>query len=395
MFVDAGDFTGDAGTPGRMLTAALIDGMNRLGYTVANLSRREFLHGYDTFLERRSKLEFPLISANLVWQDSGKPVVDPTHIEKVSLRHGASVKSLRIGFIGLSKSDPTFLQEGPDGRRIVTTDPVAAAASHLPTLARKADIVVALSSLDLNSARNLARKVEGIDLILGGYGAKRTRSDDFPEDTRVGRTSILYIGDQGKNLGEVRMFFDAEGAIARTQRTVVGLTRDWPETPQLAELMDTTKRAVNTWNREQATAVNPFAAIPAGGLPVYTGSARCAPCHEEAFRTWDRSGHAHAFATLVEAEQDYNPKCVGCHSVGFGKSHGFVNLKATPGLVNVGCESCHGPSSRHPDEELEGYGRTSLRSCVTCHTTANSPDYNPTTYIPKVRHWDDGRAAAR
>jgi hypothetical protein len=72
-----------------------------------------------------------------------------------------------------------------------------------------------------------------------------------------------------------------------------------------------------------------------------------------------------------------------------------VNLKATPGLVNVGCESCHGPSSRHPDEELEGYGRTSLRSCVTCHTTENSPDYNPTTYIPKVRHWDDGRAAAR
>jgi cytochrome c554/c'-like protein len=397
LFVDAGDFTGEPTFPGRMQTDALIEGMNALGYKVVNLSRRELAHGYAELLERKKKAGFEFVSANIVWQDTAEPVVAPTHVCKVTLRDGAKAREVRIGFIGLTQNDPAFLKEDPRGRRIVTADPLAAAEKHVPILKRKADVVVALVAMDLDKARQVPKRAGDIDLVLGAQGAMQTRTDDFPEDTQIGKTRLLYIGDQGKNLGEVRLTFDAQKAIVSSRRSVIGLTREWPDEPALARLMETTKVAVNEYNRKQAEAAIPFAAPPAApaapSQPTYTGSERCVTCHETEYAVWARSGHAHAFRTLEEAKQDFNPECVGCHAIGFGKAHGFVNHQATPQLVNVGCESCHGPSSRHPEQVAQDYGRTDTAFCLTCHTRENSPDYDPAAYIPKVRHWAEKQAA--
>jgi hypothetical protein len=382
---------------GQKQTDALVEAMNALGYQAVNLSERELSHGYEAFRERRAKASFSFVSANVVWQDTGEPVADPTAVRKVAVRDGAKVREVRLGFIGLAKHNPAFLKEGPGGRSIVTVDPLAAAEKYVPVLKKKADVIVALVSLDLDQARQLARKAGAIDLVLGARGGAQTRTDDFPEDSMVGSTRILYIGDQGKNLGEVRLFFDASGRIAGTQRNIVGLSREWPEDAILARLTQTTREAVNDYNKTQAEAANPFAAPAPGSAheALYTGSDRCAPCHEREFAAWSRSGHARAFATLVKASQDFNPRCVGCHTVGYGQPRGFVDVRATPDLVNVGCESCHGPSSRHPDVVLKGYGRTDTSSCGTCHTHENSPDYNPAEYIPKIKHWKDAAQAAR
>ncbi|HEU4402930.1 MAG TPA: multiheme c-type cytochrome, partial [Candidatus Polarisedimenticolia bacterium] len=72
---------------------------------------------------------------------------------------------------------------------------------------------------------------------------------------------------------------------------------------------------------------------------------------------------------------------------------GFVSTLGTPRLVNVGCEACHGPSVRHPGPSGTPYGRTDKALCVTCHTKENSPEFDPATYVPKIRHWsEDGTA---
>jgi hypothetical protein len=154
-------------------------------------------------------------------------------------------------------------------------------------------------------------------------------------------------------------------------------------------LVETTKKKINDLHRGRAIANSPFA-NPVGDVATYKGSERCAPCHEEEYEIWSGSGHAKAFAVLVDQGQDFNPDCVRCHTVGFRNRHGFVNAKATPVLINVGCESCHGPSSLHPEVLLEGYGKASTRFCRTCHTPDNSPDYDPAKYVPKVRHWGTG-----
>ena len=392
--------------------------MNRIGYAAAAFGPRELNHGWEAFAARQKAMKFPLVSANIVWQDTAQPVVQPYVIVKTALRRGAKNKEVRLGVLGLAAVNPAFLKTGPQNRRIVTVDPIAAAQKYAAELRSKADVVIALSSLDLESARNLARKVKEIDLLLGGNGAMQTRPDDFPEDSLFGRTRLQYIGDQGKNVGEVRLLFGEKRALATVTRAVVGLTRDWPDEPELARLMEETKVAINEYHKGQAEASNPFAAAPvappsgsgaaaaaapggavpplvtargAGAVSEYTGSERCQPCHEQEYAVWTKSKHAHAFDILEKVHQDFNPTCVGCHVIGWQKSGGFVNASATPGLVHVGCEACHGPSSGHPDSGAPYRGAT-LDGCRVCHTRENSPDYNPATYIPRVIHWEEAKA---
>ncbi|HUD70505.1 MAG TPA: multiheme c-type cytochrome [Dongiaceae bacterium] len=432
MYVDTGDFTGDPTVPGDKQTEALVDGMNQMGYRAVGVGPRELGHGWEKFAARRARSSFPWLSANLVFKDTAKPIVDPFQVVEVPLRKSAKAKSVKIAFTSVTMNNPAFLANGPDGRAIVTVDPAAAIGGIITAMRDKADLVVVLSGIDLAKARDLARQVKGIDFIVGGYGGIQTRTDDFPEDSTIGKTRIQYIGDQGKNLGEVRLAFDSKRVITNAQRTVVGLTREWPDDPALVQLMTATRVAVNDYNRAQADLTNPFntpapgtsgagavpaapstapGAAPAGapaaaptaapaGAPAtaaaaavaYTGSARCQPCHEKEYAVWAGSAHAKAFDILVKSQQDYNPTCVGCHVIGWQKSGGFVNATATPALVHVGCEACHGASSLHPDSGAPYRGAT-LEGCRTCHTRENSPDFNPNTYIPKVIHWGEAKAA--
>lgn len=78
----------------------------------------------------------------------------------------------------------------------------------------------------------------------------------------------------------------------------------------------------------------------------YTGAKRCASCHFDQYMTWKKSGHAKAFDMLTEKYQK-DPKCLECHTTGYGITTGFKDFDATPALAGITCEVCHGPGSEH------------------------------------------------
>jgi hypothetical protein len=135
---------------------------------------------------------------------------------------------------------------------------------------------------------------------------------------------------------------------------------------------------------------------PGNGMPTYIGTEACKKCHEHAYEVWKASKHSHAYQTLVDAKhpslRQYDGECIVCHTVGFGYKTGFTNEAATPKLMNVGCESCHGPGSLHAKnpENQEWRDRMNLpwldarkkgnvpaknlaieKFCVTCHDIDN------------------------
>lgn len=151
----------------------------------------------------------------------------------------------------------------------------------------------------------------------------------------------------------------------------------------------------------------------------YVGSKKCEACHEESYKIWKKSKHAHAWESLFPPYSDparnHDPECISCHVVGwhpteyFPYKTGYLNEKETPHLLNVGCESCHGPGGEHVKAEMgsdrarQEAAREAVRvtlkesnpqpgdpvtskACYSCHDLDNSPDFNFDTYWPDVEH---------
>lgn len=142
----------------------------------------------------------------------------------------------------------------------------------------------------------------------------------------------------------------------------------------------------------------------------FVGSAACGECHAEALRTWQKSGHARATRTLIEAvpPRHFDPECIACHMTGwhppgaFPYQSGYASLDSTAHLVGVGCESCHGPGGAHAaaeagqDEIAQQRLRKALKLgqlqakqlvCPSCHDVNNSPDFAFDAYWPDVAHY--------
>ena len=95
---------------------------------------------------------------------------------------------------------------------------------------------------------------------------------------------------------------------------------------------------------------------------------------------------------LLTAKYEKDPKCVECHTTGFGKPSGFKDKVSTAALVGVTCENCHGPGSEHetiaqqfakvktltPEQEKQVRGSIWLmlpkNVCVKCHNVQAHKD---------------------
>ncbi len=136
----------------------------------------------------------------------------------------------------------------------------------------------------------------------------------------------------------------------------------------------------------------------------YVGSNKCKMCHMKQHKAWGDTKHSKAFAALVSGDSTLqatqagalgvkltgspatNDACLGCHTVGF-KLGGYppADTTKTASFVNVGCEMCHGPGSKHAAAEKADKKTfinipTTDAMCKDCHTSAMSPKFAFETY---------------
>jgi hypothetical protein len=119
----------------------------------------------------------------------------------------------------------------------------------------------------------------------------------------------------------------------------------------------------------------------------YVGADVCTSCHAAAVEAWRKTAHAHAFGTLERVKKDFDPECIACHVVGWGRAGGFIDTKVTPILANVQCENCHGPRAEHTKTGIKStHPPADQIICGQCHNAAHSPEFAFDAYWPKIAH---------
>jgi 2',3'-cyclic-nucleotide 2'-phosphodiesterase (5'-nucleotidase family) len=235
--LDSGNFSDNPSPAGDVKTRGLLEGMGKLGYQAANVGLRDLNLGYDAFMERSKGAAFPFISANVVRKDTGEPVFRPYVI--VDVKTGAG-KSLKVGVLGAVRYNPVFLKAGPEGSNLIIARPETMIARYLPEVREKSDIVVLLAALHREDAKKIAAKVEGLDLVLGAYGGAFSVRDEA-----VGKTWIYYSGNQGKRIGETRLFFNEQGEMAKPLSYMHYLTNRYPDKQEMLDFVNSVIVKVN------------------------------------------------------------------------------------------------------------------------------------------------------
>ena len=242
LLLDAGDVF--QGTPLYNVFRGIPDyrSMSLLHYDAGAFGNHELDDGPAWWLHARAEAKFPILTANVfvagdsAWAASLAPVERPSRKgarwiggtrvpDSAPLRHIAEpyrildVDGVKVAVLGLTTGDIVSIVSRPRNEGVAVADPIAVAQILVPELRKKADLVVALTHLGVDEDRALARRVPGIDLIVGGHSHtflwEPVLISNRNENGYDG-TMIVQAGRWGERVGRV--------AIAIGPRGVGGLT---------------------------------------------------------------------------------------------------------------------------------------------------------------------------
>jgi hypothetical protein len=355
---------------------------SEMGYAALNVGATEATLPATTLRQLASQSPVPLLSANLLDAATRQPVLPATtHIRR---------NGYRIGITGIV--DPRLLRDTL-GEGLEAEPPDTALARILPGLKKDTDILILLAFADEMTLTALARRFYEFRVILGGKVSQPAQN--LVEENR---SLIYYTGNESKSFGALELL--APPAAAGTADLLPGrhemaLLHDRYEQHPAILLLDAAyRREVRAAHlRLDNHAHNEESRIPGvRAAATYTGTAACITCHPTAGEAWKRSLHAQAFETLIRRDADADPSCIGCHTVGFGAPSGYNRHLRQPRLTAVGCESCHGPGSRHIAQRQFG-GPPTIRfrplaagDCMKCHHGEFSRPFDQDTFWPLIRH---------
>lgn len=323
-----------------------------------------------------------LISSNVKPGDSSRVSPAPYVIKIATAKR--LPQPVRIAFIGVSDTASEEHQAAQKASGLVINDPLASVKAALAEVHDKVDVTVVVGFMSLPMVNRLARQNDDLDLIIN--------TDErglVPDPRQINNSLVVYAAKETKHLGELRFYVDKEGIVDRFTARYVELDEVIPDDPQMLAITKQARKEIDVLqNRLAEEEAKAFAANNAGQPSAYVTSEACAKCHQTEFDVWQKSRHSHAFAALETKQRTFDAACIGCHSLGFQKTGGFVNIKATPQLANVHCESCHGPGAEHVAKPTIASYKTPAKneSCLICHDRENSPDFDFAKYWPVVAH---------
>jgi 5'-nucleotidase/UDP-sugar diphosphatase len=166
----------------------MIEFANALGIEMAVLGNHEFDFGPDVMRERLGESKFPWLGTNVLGPDGRTlPGVAATRLVQMG--------PLKVGFFGLITPEARlYIRGGAPVTFAPFLPPARDAVDQLRQ--RGAQVIVALTHMNLGEDRELVREVKGVNLVLGGH-------EHIPITVYEGGVLILKAGSDAEFLGVV------------------------------------------------------------------------------------------------------------------------------------------------------------------------------------------------
>jgi 5'-nucleotidase/UDP-sugar diphosphatase len=162
--------------------------MNAMKFDAMVVGNHEFDFGPKVLKERVGQARFPVLGANVKGLAGLKPYV---------IKNVAGVK---VGIIGVVTPDTPFTTHPRNVTGLTFSTPESAVKKYLQELKGRADIIVVLSHCGFEADKELAAKVPGIDVIVGGHSHTKIIRPEV-----VGQTIIVQAWEHAKALGVLNL----------------------------------------------------------------------------------------------------------------------------------------------------------------------------------------------
>ena len=227
LYMDAGDWF--TGTPEDDLLEGKLTilGFNETGLNYTTLGNHEFDVDTTVLKSRLEELQAPVISSNVRYGDANTPFPGTRKWKVVKY------DDIEIGLFGLVEL--SYIPELPGLGEVFFIDETEAAREAVEQLKEQdVDLIVGITHLGVDPDRQLARNVDGIDIIVGGHSHTR-----LEEPERVRDTLILQAGNDLTSIGRLDLKLDAESnQILEYRGGLVTLYHElYPPDPEVEEAL--------------------------------------------------------------------------------------------------------------------------------------------------------------
>ena len=202
-----------------------MQGMELAGYNIVTPGTHEFDYGAAVYGNALQFARFDVLSGNLEVSDGAVSARILPYVIK-------EIAGIRFGIFGLTAPNFALLCNPTGGGVQVDPDIISIADRLVAELKLQAcDVVIGLTHIGLTWVRELAREVDGIDIIIDGY-------DREPLYETIENTLIVQEGSGGEYLAVLNFTFQ-NGHIQNPSWKRILMDSEVGSDPEIQELMET------------------------------------------------------------------------------------------------------------------------------------------------------------
>lgn len=192
--IDAGDTFQGSVYVNEYKGESIVPILNKLDYEVMAAGNHEFDFGWEQVLKLRDMLDYPMISANVFYSETGELFLQDVHY--------AEIAGKKFAFLGFVTEETPVVTHPNNVIGLEFKSPVEVAKQVVPELKKEVDHVIVVSHVGIDIDRKIAAAVDGIDLIVGGHSHTPVQTPEL-----VNGTYIVQDWEYSKSLGRADLFY--------------------------------------------------------------------------------------------------------------------------------------------------------------------------------------------